>query len=163
MEKRRKVIIIAVAVILVLIVAGVLYFNLNKIEITKDYNMKISAFSKFSPAVDYIYYFYDDYIIETNYSSGVLPEGVVTNTTTTKYHFNEKIDLTELKAFLDKAPRANSETFRAVEIVEKNGMAYSIDDIEEPEDGKLTIAHAELLDIIWKLTEKASFKQVRTN
>ena len=37
-------------------------------------------------------------------------------------------------------------------------MSYHIDDIEVPEDGNLTMAHGELLDIIWKLTEKASFK-----
>ena len=41
MEKRRKGIIITVAVILVLVVAVVLYFNLTKIEIPEGCNLMI--------------------------------------------------------------------------------------------------------------------------
>lgn len=157
MEKGRKIIIIAVAIILVLVVAGVLYFNLIETEIPEAYNLMVEIDWLAEPSNIETYYFFDDYIIESNFSSGVLADGVVTNETTTKYSFDEKVDLYELEKFIQEKPK---ETYAAVRVVEKNGNSYYIDDIDESNSNRLMISHSELLNIISKITQKAYKKEV---
>jgi len=93
---------------------------------------------------------------------GILPTGHSSSTSTTKYYFNEKIDLSELRNFIDKTPRDTSNK-QLVEITEKNGTTYSINDFNDTNENnsRLTIAHGELLTEIRKITNQATRKQER--
>lgn len=162
MKKIKKVLIIIFSVFFVSIVAIAVYVRTSKIEIPNNQNLKISIDYMSAPSLIFTYYFYDDTIIATSHSAGLLPSGPSVSTSTIKYYFNEKIDLSELKDFIDKIPRDTSNR-TSVEITEKDGTTYGIDDsnITNKNSSGLTLAHGELLAKITKITDKAIRKQER--
>ena len=102
MKKNINKVVVCLFIIIILIVVLILFNKIKKNEIPDNPNLKIEVDMGGTPVSIITYYFYDDSIIETSYSGGVLPTGPVSYTITTKYHFNEKVDLTELMEFLNK-------------------------------------------------------------
>ena len=156
--KNKKTIIICIVVLIVTIIIG-LYFwkrNTSTIYIPPNPNLKISIEYLSAPSVIITYYFYDDTIIETSYRGGILSTGPVSSTSTTKYYFNNKIDLTNLKNFINKIPRDTSNN-GLIEVTEKDGTTYYIDDlsITNEKSSGLSLAHGELLTEIMKITDNA--------
>ena len=162
MKKHKKILIIVFFVLCISIVAIAIYYKTSTIEIPDNPNLKISIDYMSAPSLIFTYYFYDDAIIETSHGGGLLPNESVLSTSTTKYYFNEKIDLSELKNFIDKIPRDTSGR-NLVEITEKDGITYSIDDLNIPNgnSSEITLAHGELLAEIMKITDNAIRKQER--
>ena len=115
----------------------------KEIEIPDNPNLKITIDYMSAPSHIITYYFYDDSIIETNYSGGVLPSGPSSSTTTTKYYFTEEIDLTKLRNFIDGMPKVNKGLY-LIEVTEKDGTSYGID-----------VERIELLMEIMNITNKS--------
>ena len=156
MKKNKKTLIIIFSVICISIIAFIIYFKTSTIHIPPNPNLKISIDYMSAPSLIITYYFYDDTIIETSHSGGVLPTGPVSATNTTKYYFNKKIDLTNLKNFINKIPRDTSDN-GLVEVTEKDGTTYFINDLNvtNKKGSGLLLAHGELLTEIMNITDNA--------
>ena len=151
--KNKKNIIICIIVLIITILIGLYFWK----RITNP-NLKISIDYMSTPSFIITYYFYDDTIIETSYSGGVLPTGPVSSTSTTKYYFNNKIDLTNLKNFINQIPKDTSNNkYGLVEVTEKDGTTYYIDDLNN--SSELSLAHEELLTEIMNITDNAVQKK----
>ena len=162
MKKHKKILIIVFSVLCISIIAIAIYYKTSTIEIPNNPNLKISIDYMTAPSLISTYYFYDDAIIKTSHSGGFLPNGPVSSTSTTKYYFNEKIDLSELRNSINKFPKDTS-GINSVEITEKDGITYSIDDLNIPNgnSSEITSASGELLIEIRKITDNAIRKQER--
>ena len=159
MKKKHKIILIVFFILCISIIGIILYSKNSTIEIPDNPNLKISIDYMSAPSLTITYYFYDDSIIRTSYCGGVLSSGPVSSTSTTKYYFTEAIDLSELKNFINSIP-IDTTDMKLVEITEKDGTSYYIDDlsVSDKETSGLTLAHGELLTEITKITDKSFYK-----
>jgi len=156
--KKTKCILIVIISFLCVSMGIFAYFKFSTITIPDNPNLKISINNFTEPSYIETYYFYDDTVIDISCSSGVLPDGPKSSTTITKYYFNEKIDITELKSFIEKMP-IDTSSMPSVQITEKNGETYYIDDSDDTT--KLSIIHAKLIAEIRKITDQAVRTQER--
>ncbi len=150
MNKNKKIILLIFSIIFLIAISIFIYFKIN-IDIPNDFNFKIYIDYNSAPFMSETYYFYNNTIIEKDYSSGVLPSGPSTSTTITKYYFIENIDLSELKNFLNTLPKDDSD-YHLVEITKKDGTIYAVDDSHTSK-----FIHSELWYEIKKIMDKSIF------
>lgn len=149
----NKVVVVCLFIIIILIVVLILFNKIKKIEIPDNPNLKIEVDMGGAPVSIITYYFYDDSIIETSYSGGVLSTGPVSYTITTKYHFNEKVDLTELMEFLNQFSK-NTDDIGDIRVTLDSGESYFIDENSFADYNGVRVP-LEICTRIFRITDKA--------
>lgn len=153
MKKIINKVVVCIFIIMILIVLLILFNKNKKIEIPDNPNLKIEVDMGFTPVSIITYYFYNDSIIETSYSGGVLPTGPVSNTTTTKYYFNEKVDLTELMDFINQFSK-NTDDLGDIRVTLDSGESYFIDENSFTDYNGVRVP-LEICTRIFRITDKA--------
>jgi len=151
---------ILLVVIIVLIIACGIVFTVSQnklaeeVAITEDFNLKIVVVYDFIPGKTVKYYFYEDFVIKTEQSGGLHSEGL----STTKYYFDNEIDLTELNNYIESAPKGTSKN-NIAEIIKSDGKVYYIDNPGNNESDFMK--QSELTNEIEKITDNAIKEKVK--
>lgn len=129
----KKKIINILKILFVMLVAGLLilgiiklHMKLTPIEIKENWNFKMSIDHMTTPTHILYYYFYDDYVIQETYTSGVLPSGVSSSSTFKKYKFKKNIDISKIKEYVEKYARSTDDRIVFISAEDKDGTKYRI-------------------------------------
>ena len=99
------------------------------------------------------YYFYDDTITEENFYRSDIEE-IPDSTDYTKYYFEEKINITDLKEFVDRFPREEKGTITVTSKKQEKTYINGIDYCETVDDTQP--ASQAILEKIENILNKAS-------
>ncbi len=120
--------IVLISSILILLIICLVFLKLRKIEIPNNYNLLITMNFYSKPSTTTNYYFYDNDIIKYSKTTPALSVGVKVDTTTTKYSFKKKIDLSSLENVLNSYSHSEENSQSYIKIEYKNEKAYYIND-----------------------------------
>lgn len=144
----KKIIIIS---LLVIITAIVIYSLISKSS--NNPNLTISISNGEDIVHIKTYYFYDDTITEENFYRSDIEE-IPDSTDYTKYYFEEKISITDLKEFVDRFPREEKGTITVTSKKQEKTYINGIDYCETVDDTQS--ASEAILEQIEKIINKAS-------